>query len=218
MWIKIVIMSFFIFSFLYAREIREITCTGPVPVAANIPIIEKKIQKKLMKDNPAWKCTVENFSLHSTNTGLNIMISGTGITNLDALADYDFDTVMLINTAVLDTRFLKNSKSLRVFSIVNEKNNFQSVDLSFLNGKKINNLFLSNVRVLDCTCIKDVGFKMLVFDNVENIDFDVFSNLRGLECFSAINMEIKDRKFLRDCPKIRSLQIGVGNSMKSEQK
>ena len=69
------------------------------------------------------------------------MITGPGIGNLSALADHDFDTVILIDTEIANTDFLKNSHSLRVLAINDEKNNALYQKYKTLAAEKTNLIF-----------------------------------------------------------------------------
>ena len=188
--------------------------SGSNPVEP-VPEIAEKIRAGLMRANPAWECTEESFSLFRTELGLNIQISGAGISDLSSLEKFDFDTVWLVGTAVRGTGFLKNSKSLRAFAVVNDKRGFREVDLSGLRGKPLRNLGLANVRVADPACLAEIEFQILNLDHVENVDPAKFSRLRELGSFRAKDMTIGDIGFLRNSPKLRFVcleNVKSGNS------
>ena len=178
-----------------------------------VPELENRIRTRLQNDNPNWKCTVENFSLFAAPRGLNIMITGPGISNLSALADHDFDTVFLIDTEIANTEFLKNSRSLRVLAIRNKKDNVREIDFSGLKNKDLKSLFLCNVRAADFAPIKDLKLSILSLRNVKGVDCVGFTSLQDLESFTAVDMEIRDIQFLCRSPKLRYLHLSPENSV-----
>jgi len=180
-----------------------------------VPELENRIRTRLQNDNPKWKCTVEKFSLFAAHPdgGLNIKITGPGIGNLSALADHDFDTVILIDTEITNTDFLKNSHSLRVLAINDEKNNVREVDFSGLKNKDLKSLFLCNVRAADFAPIKDLKLSILSLRNVKGVDCAGFTSLQDLKSFTAVNMEIRDIKFLCHSPKLRYLHLSPEKSV-----
>ena len=93
--------------------------------------------KKIIRDNPGWKRTLDNFSLYRKPGGLNLWICGEEIRNLSALAEYDFNTAWLLDTSVDDLSFLRNSKSLIQVVLRNTKNNGKVLDLSGIKGKPL---------------------------------------------------------------------------------
>lgn len=173
----------------------------------NIHEVEKMIIANLRRDNPNWNCTEKNFSLFSSPQGLNIMISGNEIQILAALDGFDFDTIILVDTKIVNTDFLKNTKSLRVLCIRNNAGNFQKINFYHLRNKKIKSLFLKNVEVSNFSDIKNLKLTILAFENVKNIKFPDFSDLSDLESFTAINMNVNDLKFLCKSSKLKFLWI-----------
>ena len=178
-----------------------------------VPELENRIRTRLQNDNPNWKCTVENFSLFAAPRGLNIMITGPGISNLSALADHDFDTVLLIDTEIANTDFLKNSRSLRVLAIKNGKDNGREIDLSGLKNKDLKSLFLTNVRIAGLAPIRDLKLSILSLHKVKGIDCAGFTDLHELESFTAVDMDIRDIGFLCRSPKLRYLHLSPENSV-----
>ena len=202
----VIILSLLPYCAAHAEDFR-VLAEMPDRRLTAVPEAEKTIREKLKKDNPRWDCTSESFSLFSTQLGLNIMIAGPEIADLAALNGFDFDTVILRNTSVCDTRFLEKSKSLRVFAVLNDKDNLREIDLSSLRGKNIRTLALVNVQVQDCSPVKNMKFRMLRMENVGNVDLSEFSGLSELESLTAVGMKMKDTWFFRNCRKLRYLDI-----------
>ena len=128
-------------------------------------------------------------------------------------SDHDFDTVILRNTAIANTDFLKNSRSLRVLAIRNKKDNVREIDFSGLKNKDLKSLFLCNVRAADFAPIKDLKLSILSLRNVKGVDCVGFTSLQDLESFTAVDMDIRDIQFLCRSPKLRYLHLSPEKSV-----
>ena len=128
------------------------------------------------------------------------------------MADHDFDTVLLIDTEIANTDFLKNFRSLRVLAIKNGKDNGREIDLSGLKNKDLKSLFLTNVRIAGLAPIRDLKLSILSLHKVKGIDCAGFTDLHELESFTAVDMDIRDIGFLCRSPKLRYLHLSSENS------
>lgn len=163
--------------------------------------------KKIIRDNPGWKRTLDNFSLYRKPGGLNLWICGGEIRNLSALAEYDFNTAWLLDTSVDDLSFLRNSKSLIQVVLRNTKNNGKILDLSGIKGKPVASLYIDNISIKSIEPVVNMKFRGLKIRNTKGVNFNLFSNLEDLNSFSAAGTDIKDVEFLKKCKKLKYVDL-----------
>ena len=141
--------------------------------------LESEMAKKIIRDNPGWKRTLDNFSLYRKPGGLNLWICGGEIRNLSALAEYDFNTAWLLDTSVDDLSFLRNSKSLIQVVLRNTKNNGKILDLSGIKGKPVASLYIDNISIKSIEPVVNMKFRGLKIRNTKGASNYINNEKRG---------------------------------------